>query len=319
MILSPLAIVLTFILSSLASAQPMPDKPEKPDTAQPKVVKTVLAGKLTQRDWTIQGVHRLALLHIPANAIPTAPDDPKPRTDAPAPVIFAFHGHGGSARQAALSFRLHSEWPDALVVYMQGLPTPSALTDPEGKRNGWQNRQGQQGDRDLQFFDAVLASLKTEYRIDESRIYATGHSNGGGFTYLLWRARPDPFAAFAPSAAGGARLGHLAPKPAMHIAGRNDELIKFDMQEKNIDAVKKANACNEQGQPWAEHCTLFPSKSAAPFVAYIHDGTHKFPREAPALIVKFFKGHAKPAPQAPATPNSETSSETPSKKPPQER
>ncbi len=309
MIFSPLAIVLSFILSLLASAQPSPPKPEKADAPAPKVVKTLLVGTLTQRDWTIQGVQRFALLHIPPNAILSAPDDPKPRNDAPAPVIFAFHGHGGSARQAAISFHLHQEWPDALVVYMQGLPTPGALTDPEGKRNGWQNREGQQGDRDLHFFDAVLATLKAEYRIDESRIYATGHSNGGGFTYLLWRARPDPFAAFAPSAAGGARLGHLVPKPAMHIAGRNDELIKFEMQKKNIDAVKEANACDEQGQPWAQHCTLFPSKIGAPVVAYIHDGTHKFPREAPALIVKFFREHAKP----------EKSPETPVEKTPQGR
>jgi polyhydroxybutyrate depolymerase len=316
MILSPLAILLTFVLSSLASAQPLPDKPE---STPPKVVKTVLAGNLTQREWTIQGARRLALLHIPPSAIPSAPDDPTPRKDTPAPVIFAFHGHGGSARQAAASFHLHKDWPDALVVYMQGLPTPSALTDPEGKRNGWQNREGQQADRDLHFFDAVLDTLKSEYRIDETRIYATGHSNGGGFAYLLWRARPDPFAAFAPSAAGGARLGPLAPKPAMHIAGRNDELVPFSLQQSNIDAVKRANACDEQGQPWADHCTLFPSKSDAPFVAYIHDGTHKFPREAPALIVKFFKEHAKPAPQAPAAPKPEKSPDTPAIKPPHGR
>ena len=34
-----------------------------------------------------------------------------------------------------------------------------------------------------------------KFKIDEKRVYATGHSNGGGFTYLLWTCRPDAFAA----------------------------------------------------------------------------------------------------------------------------
>lgn len=267
---------------------------------KPRVVKTLLAGELTEREWTIEGVKRMALLHIPEGA-EKSKDDSAPGGGAkaekrtPVPVVFAFHGHGGGARQAATSFHMHKEWPGALVVYMQGLPTPSVLVDPEGKKNGWQNVEGQQGDRDLKFFDGVLSSLKSEYNIDGTRIYATGHSNGGGFTYLLWRARAEVFAAFAPCAAGGARLGQLAPKPAMHIAGRNDELVKFSMQERSMEAVKKANGCEAKGEKWADDCTLYPSKSGTPFVAYVHDGTHKYPSEAPALIVRFFKEHAKSA------------------------
>ena len=108
---------------------------------------------------------------------------------------------------------MHELWPEAVVVYMQGLSTPGRLTDPEGKKPGWQSAAGDQGDRDLKFFDALLATLKQEYKIDERRIYSTGHSNGGGFTYLLWSARPNMFAAVAPSAAVAARqLKDLKPK-----------------------------------------------------------------------------------------------------------
>ena len=88
-------------------------------------------------------------------------------------------------------FAYHKHWPEAIAVYMQGLNTPGVLTDPEGKRPGWQKRVGDQNDRDLKFFDAVLATLKKDYRVDEKRVYATGHSNGGAFTYLLWAARGD--------------------------------------------------------------------------------------------------------------------------------
>ena len=96
--------------------------------------------------------------------------------------------------------------------------------------------------------------------MDEKRIYSTGHSNGGGFTYLLWAARGDRFAAFAPSAAAAPRLmAQLKPKPVLHIAGENDPLVKFGWQKATMDALRQLNQCGE-GQPWDKWCTLYPSK-----------------------------------------------------------
>jgi len=74
------------------------------------------------------------------------------------------------------------------------------MIDRAGVMAGWQGLAGAQGDRDLRFFDVMLASLRAEFHLDEKRIYATGHSNGGLFTYLLWAERGDTFAALAPSA-----------------------------------------------------------------------------------------------------------------------
>lgn len=173
-----------------------------------------------------------------------------------APLVFGFHGHGGKASSAARKFELHRLWPEAVVVYMQGIPTPGKLTDPKGKKDGWQHARGEQGDRDLAFFDAVVKQFRDEYKIDESRIYSTGHSNGGGFTYLLWATHPDLFAAIAPSAAGGRaiRREKPAPLPVMHFAGRND-----------------------------------------PLVVCLHDQQHKYPEIAPKLTVSFFKQHQRAA------------------------
>ncbi len=178
---------------------------------------------------------------------------------------------------------------------MQGLPTPGR-TDPDGKKPGWQKTVGDQEDRDLKFFDAVLASLKKDYKIDERRVYATGHSNGGGFTYLLWAARGDVFAAVAPCAAGagGARgFKDVKPKPVLHVAGEKDPVVPFAGQKRTMDAVRALNGCDAEGEKWATNCTLYPSKAGTPFVAMIHPGNHKFPVEAPELIVKFFQEHAK--------------------------
>jgi polyhydroxybutyrate depolymerase len=245
------------------------------------------------REWTIDGAARTALIYRPAK---------EPAADSPdaakgVPVVFGFHGHGGNARQAARSFHLQDEWPEAIVVYMQGVPTPGRLTDPEGKLNGWQHDPGDHEDRDLKFFDAVLATLKKDYQIDENRIYATGHSNGAAFTYVLWVARGDVLAALAPSAGFSRSARTAKPKPMLHIAGENDPLVRFAGQKIAMQTVRKINGCEAEGKEWAKNCLEYPSSKGAPFVSFIHPGDHKYPAEAPALIVKFFKEHVRPAPE----------------------
>ena len=243
------------------------------------------ADALTRHELTVDGVTREALVSIPAKA----------KTE-PTPLVFAFHGHGGNMQNSARMYHIHTLWPEAIVVYPQGLNTPGQLTDPEGKKPGWQGAAGAQGDRDLKFFDAMLASLDEKFKVDPKRIYSTGHSNGGGFTYLLWAVRGEKFAAFGPSAAAARRTRELLkPKPMIHIAGENDPLVKFAWQMQTMEDVRKINECGE-GQSWegTTGCTLYPSKIGAPVVTFIHPGTHTYPAEAPALIVKFFKQHAQP-------------------------
>jgi polyhydroxybutyrate depolymerase len=211
--------------------------------------------------------------------------------DVNRPLVFVFHGHGGNAQQVRHRFRLEREWPEAIVVYMQGIPTPGQLTDRDGLKNGWQHRLGDQKDRDIKFFDAVFEKLKSTYSINLERVYATGHSNGGAFTFLLWEARPDRFAAFAPSAtAAGRNVGKLAPKPVLVIAGKNDRLVKFQWQQASIRRIVESNGCHQEPmpaneQPWKE----YQSKSKTPVMTYIHEGSHQFPDDAPTIIVKFFR------------------------------
>lgn len=238
-------------------------------------------------EWRVDGVAREGLVYVPPGA---------KTTDTP--VVFAFHGHGGTMRHASRTFAYETLWPEAIVVYLQGLNTPGKLTDPEGKRPGWQHSLGEQEDRDLKFFDTVLASLKSDYQVDAKRIYSTGHSNGGLFTYLLAQNRTDVFAAIAPSAAtAGQGWRTLKPLPTLHVAGENDELVKYPLQQLSMGAVRRVNKCETEGKPWAKDGplvgTVYASSTGTPFVSVIHPGTHKFPEEAPRLIVKFFKEHAK--------------------------
>ncbi len=235
---------------------------------------------LRQMSFSVDGATRTALVYVP----PTAKSNPTP-------LVFVFHGHGGNAQSAARSFHIDQEWPEAISVYMQGLDTPGQLTDPRGNEPGWQAAPGDQGDRDLKFFDAVRARLKQDYDVDAKRIYCTGHSNGGGFTYLLWLARGDVFAAVAPSSAAARYANRLPPKPALIFAGQNDPLVKFAWQERTMDAVRKVNGCAKTGEPWDKQCTIYPSSRGTPLVTCIFPGGHQFNPAEPALMVKFFKEH----------------------------
>lgn len=237
----------------------------------------LLGSNPTTMQFTVDGQQREALVYVPENI------------DSPAPVVFGFHGHGGNMRSASRTFHFHELWPEAIVVYMQGVPTPGRLTDPEGKRNGWQHNQGDHKDRDLKFFDAVLTALKEKYKVDDKRIFASGHSNGGGFTYLLWLSRGDRLAGVAASAAGGRGITNLKPKNAMHIAGRNDPLVTFAGQQLTMNAVRKTLGCTTESTPWNENGLKYETKEGFSWIEVIHDGDHKYPSFAPDLTIRFFK------------------------------
>ena len=232
------------------------------------------------RTWTVDGVQREAVIVVPAGTTTR--------------LVFDFHGHGGTGKHAARAHALHAHLPDAVVVYPQGLPTAGKLTDPEGKKAGWQMTAGVQGDRDLKFFDAMLADLlKDHASLDPKRVAVTGHSNGGGFTYLLWAERGDKLAAVASVAAGGGPrvIAKLKPLPCLHVAGEADPLVKYTGQRLVMDRVRKVNKCDPDGTAWETHGKRFASKDAAEFVEAVHPGGHEYPDFAARLIASFFRRH----------------------------
>ena len=55
---------------------------------------------------------------------------------------------------------------------MKGVPT-AASNDPQGKQSGWQYHIGENGDRDVRFFDAVLASLRDDFKVDDALAFTS--------------------------------------------------------------------------------------------------------------------------------------------------
>jgi polyhydroxybutyrate depolymerase len=236
------------------------------------------AEALTMR-WTVAGVERQALVFPPSAAT----------AGAKAPVVFAFHGHGGTMQGTARNMRFQEVWPEALVVYMQGLPTPSPR-DPSGRLPGWQREPGQLGDRDLKFFDAVLATLHTKYSVDDDRVYSAGFSNGSAFSLLLWAERAKQLAAIGVCAGVLPPTVHLTvARPLIHIAGRNDHTAEFDKQLETMSAERAANSCSSPPQACDGDCKLYCGDGSDPTMAVFHPGGHVFPPWASERIVKFFK------------------------------
>lgn len=238
-----------------------------------------LQSDLTRQTLQVAGESREELVHMPNS---------KQVPSGGAPVVFMFHGHGGNMRNAARTFRIEQYWPDAVVVYPQGLPTPGK-TDPQGLKNGWQQNKGQNDDRDLKFFDKSLSDIESKIKVDKTRIYVGGFSNGGRFTYLLWAQRPNVIAAFAPGAAPNIGLDS-SPKPAFVIGGEKDPIVPFASQKLSIERIERQIGVkpNETGKTDG-YLTIKKGSSGIELDTYIHPGGHVFPKEANPLIVEFFK------------------------------
>src|ERR1700722_15935658 len=86
--------------------------------------------------FSVAGVDRKAIVYAPA------------KKSGPAPLVLAFHGHGDSAENY-VGVDLQSAWPEAVIVYFDGLPTRDGLS-------GWQTEPGQDDDRDLKLVDTAI-------------------------------------------------------------------------------------------------------------------------------------------------------------------
>ena len=260
-------------------------------SAQGKI-RELLAAKapegFVEKTWTVDGVKRTALVRVPAGV------------SGPLAVVFGWHGHGGRSTHSAGRWGYAEIDTGSILVFPQGLPTVSPLVDKEGRMPGWQTSVDSEGGRDIKLFDTILADLKKQHAVDERRIYSMGHSNGAAFSYLLWQARPEVIAAIG--AVAGSLRGDTkvtSSMPVIHVAGEKDPLVKFSWQQATFAAVKRFNACAEEGKPWAKEgvldATIYTSTKGAPLVTAIHAGSHEYAKGSTELIVRFFKENPKPA------------------------
>ena len=140
----------------------------------------------------------------------------------------------------------------------------------------------------------ALASLRETYDVDDDRIYATGFSNGGMFTYLLWAERPGVFAAYAPVAGLLRRsVRPQQPRPLFHVAGERDRVVRFSDQGAAIEIAVEVNGVGATTMRCGDGCTIYRSGTPAPVRTWIHSGGHVYPRGTAERIVSFFRDHSR--------------------------
>jgi|GEM_PF-980001 len=111
------------------------------------------------------------------------------------PLVIALHGGGGNGVNFAESTKLNelAEREKFIVVHPNGSPLSS------NNSNSYRWLTFQADDSDERFLLALTDTLLRQYRIDTTRIYMTGFSNGASMTMRMACNQTGRFAAVAPA------------------------------------------------------------------------------------------------------------------------
>lgn len=216
---------------------------------------------------------------------------PKDRSK-PAPLVFMFHGHGGNGTNVDRNIDIDCAWPEAIVIYPDGLVGHKGITDPEGVKPGWQTVVGEDGDRDLHLYDALLATAQAKLSVDPERIYVMGHSNGSAFAGLVLNQRGDKIAASANMSAQANRRIKTNPVRSMFMMmGEKDPIVPFANQKQAIPLAEAKLGADPARANVDGYLRIEPGTGHLELATYIHPGGHEVPDAVPALVVAFFQRH----------------------------
>ncbi len=230
----------------------------------------------------VDGVMRQYVVRLPAGY----------GNDQPRPIVFGFHGFTGSATGEEQVAKLAAQWPDAIGVYGEGLQrTFPGFGGIQGQ--GWQIFPGESGDRDVRFFDAMLARLAAQYCVNPRRVYATGHSNGAFFSHVLACTRGASIAAIGPMAGGVLSCPGSERVAAIMSHGSSDNVVPFSTGVGARNFWIMHNGCSTERVPYATGCEINPECADDAQVAFCRfPGTHTPDPAFPANMFRFFREHA---------------------------
>lgn len=228
------------------------------------------------------GAHELEVGGLIRSFIVDVPSDYSP--DRPRPLVFGFHGRDFSAAE----FREDS---------YGGLPSAAGdaaiLVHPDATDVGAWELESQV---DIEFFDAMLEVLSAGLCVDETRVFATGHSSGGYFTNVLGCQRGDVLRAIAPVAAGGPIIDGLEPTcrgplPAWIAHGEDDETVPFSNGQGSLDYWLSRDGCDAESAASVEPepCVAYDCSDGLAVHWCPHAGGHDWPDFAAAGVWGFFE------------------------------
>jgi polyhydroxybutyrate depolymerase len=178
-----------------------------------------LSAQTVERTLMVAGIERHYLLHLP----------PHFQRNGRAALILAFHGRGGdgAGMERLTGFSDLADRAGFAVAYPDGLNrswndgrTLPATTRRRSTAN------------DVGFVSLLIDSLTAELRLDPRRIFATGFSNGAGFTHYLAARLATRIAAIATVSGGIADAVARSFSPAVPVSvlimqGTSDPLVSY--------------------------------------------------------------------------------------------
>ncbi len=164
----------------------------------------------------IDGTKRTYLLHLPETGT----------LIYNLPLVIVLHGHGGTGKQIMKEseFNKLSDKDRFIVAYPDGLH--KAWND--GRNNKEKGKMG----NDIKFISQLINTIQKQYYIDTNRVFATGISNGGFFSFYLAYKLSKKFLAIAPVCANiiknlKYKYNPNEPVSLMLINGTEDPLVKY--------------------------------------------------------------------------------------------
>ena len=195
-------------------------------------------------------IERLFYLHLPEN-YSSAQDYP---------LLFILHGTSGAAvkMHEKSGFTQQSDQNNFIVVYPQALGYSFSANldfripaiDPGYKTTGWNTTRGDgygtaNNIDDITFFRTMVEQITAILSINESRIYVTGFSNGGGMTQKLIAELPGYFnggglvSTAVPSASQEPE--NYVPIPLVYIHGTADTTTPYMGTDETLSAPEIAD------------------------------------------------------------------------------
>lgn len=280
--------VLALVLLGHLTAQaddPVPDLAEKPTPGRYKV------------EMKSGGFDRTALVVVPKRY----------KLGAKPPLVLVFHGAGGDGVHVLDKdgWAAKAEKEGFIAVAPTGLPSLPRLaaefkTNPRLWNSGQLNaRSPRAAIDDVAYIATLLDEIQKRVPCDQTRVFVTGHSNGGGMTFRLGAELSQRFTAIAP-VAGMMAVKDAMPKkplPTLYVIGTKDPLqplaggeVKLPWGNRTNGPVAdyltgwaKALGCESEPMVTSEKDGLkrveYPSKVGGPTlsVIYVEGQGHTWP------------------------------------------
>jgi polyhydroxybutyrate depolymerase len=187
------------------------------------------------------------------------------------PLIFDFHGHGGSSSQeeSASGWKKKADQVGFVMVY------------PDGVDSSWNvgNCCGlamSENVDDVGFTRAMITAVSQAACIDAKRIYATGMSNGAGFVHRLGCEAADVIAAIAAASADLVTdpCTPVRPIAELSVRGLSDTTVAYaggntgstgwydPGAKKSLDLWKTIDQCTGSETTTHQYCESYTSCAA---------------------------------------------------------